>query len=92
MSELRNKDGVRHSEILETEDFVPATTLVYLHRVPHDFSTGDLINGIESIFQSKVLFHRIKFHNDYPGVVNGICSFAIDTQAVLTLRLWYRMA
>ena len=32
-----NKDGKKHSEILETEDFVPASSLVYLHRVPHNF-------------------------------------------------------
>ena len=81
-----NKDGKKHSEILETEDFVPASSLVYLHRVPHNFPKEDLINCIEGTFQTKVLFTRIKYHNNFPGVTNGIRSFAIDTNALLKLR------
>ena len=81
-----NKEGKKHSDILDTEDFVPASSLVYLHRVPHNFPKEDLINCIEHTFQTKVLFTRIKYHNNFPGVTNGIRSFAIDTIALLKLK------
>ena len=45
-SDRTNSNGVKHSEILETEDFIPPTTLIYLHRVPHNFPENDLIDFI----------------------------------------------
>ena len=85
-SERCNKDGDKHSEVLETEDFVPASTLVHLHRVPHNFPKEDLIGCIEETFKTKVIFSRIKYHNNFPGVTNGIRSFAIDTQALFRVK------
>ena len=45
-----------------------------------------MINSIESTFQTKVLFSRIKYHNNFPGVTNGIRSFAIDTNALFKVK------
>ena len=81
-----NSDGLKHSEVLETEDFVPSSTLIYLHRVPHNFPKDDLINCIENIFNTKVIFCRTKYHIDYPGVTNGVRVFSIDTAAMFKVK------
>ena len=51
----------------------------------HDFSSP-LISSIETTFQTKVLFSRVKYHTNFPGVTNGIRSFAIDTQALFKVK------